>query len=597
MSKAAVVITGLEGGPGAEVKGKPGTPIPSGSTKVPTHTLSRPSSTGSDEHKPNVVTTSAATAVGVGNTAGGVGSGPGGGRLTFFKEGKFLLELSHRAEMGAPAGWVPVKSKTYWPPPSSTTTTTTQHPLRHDTPTSQSDDCSSLNSSPWTNEHIRKQSVPGRNKTFVLQQVSFYLCSSPQSSHIRRRIRRRRNPFLNIAEPFVSEKSSENSKVSYYRKIKLECFKKSNEEKKQRLEKWILLFGVKCGIKLETDTSVKSLFEKPAVSAEIVDPTFVSPRKRYLRQMESDQENMHRKKLHSGANSVPHNTGERASSSSTSTLPHNQSNRSAINSQTSSVYSIESILNHGSASRKNDSFLRTLLKPEPKPNNANYRSSSIKERERVNDIQVTPVKMERQERAERGIVDGLDQLGTGHTDNTDTLIDLNRLPAERFDLRPGPMTSLYRLSPYLDPRYMMLQSLAPSLVPTVSPQHTEVAQAFAAAAAAAAGLTTYPLGHLHPSFSATQYPSFLSGGYTPPTSIASQLLRSQPHSSRSSPHPIPHSPSPKPQVPSTPVSPHMSRGASPRGAPSPWQPPPPSLHSLSPHRPLTSPLPSPPPQG
>lgn len=515
---------------------------------------------------------------------------------------------------------------------------------------SVSDDCSSLNSSPWTNEHIRKQSVPGRNKSFVLQSVSFYFCSSAESVDARKRVRHRRNPFICIAgEPIPSEKVCENShQVSLTRrKIKYECVGKSNEERKDRLEKWILLFGMKCGVKLETGTSIKVLYEKPPPSlptpptttatvnvTEIVDPNFVSPRKRYLRQMESDQDNIHRKKLHSGANSVPHNSGERASSSSTSTLPHPQSNRSAINSHTSaSVYSIESILNHGSVSRKNDSFLRTLLKPEPK-STTNYRSSPlVKERDRMNDVQITPVKVERHERSEsRGVTDGLDQQqsqqrppsqpqqhgggssgsGGGHTDKTDSLIDLNRLPTDRYDFtRPGPMAGLYTL-PYLDPRYMMLQSLAPTLVPSVSSQQTEVAQAFAtaaaaAAAAAAAGLSTYPLGHLHQSLTSAQYPHFLPGGYTPPTSIASQLLRPQPHSSRSSPHPIAHSPSPKPQqqVPSTPVSPHLSsRGASPRGAPSPWQPhhpppppPPSSLHSLSPHRPLTSPLPSPPPQG
>lgn len=89
-------------------------------------------------------------------------------------EGKFLLELSHRTDMGAPAGWVPVKSKTYWPPPSSTTTTTTQHPLRHDTPTSQSGMCFRVVLKMWTPEIYISNDFP---LSFAFSSL-FLLCFS-----------------------------------------------------------------------------------------------------------------------------------------------------------------------------------------------------------------------------------------------------------------------------------------------------------------------------------------------------------------------------------------------------------------------------------
>merc|ERR1719509_112434 len=43
-----------------------------------------------------------------------------GGRLKFFKEGRVLLELTHRLE-GDKVHWVPTTNKVYWPPPASHT--------------------------------------------------------------------------------------------------------------------------------------------------------------------------------------------------------------------------------------------------------------------------------------------------------------------------------------------------------------------------------------------------------------------------------------------------------------------------------------------
>lgn len=49
----------------------------------------------------------------------GLPGGTPGGRLKFFKDGKFILELSHRRD-GERTTWFPVPKKTFWPPASTT---------------------------------------------------------------------------------------------------------------------------------------------------------------------------------------------------------------------------------------------------------------------------------------------------------------------------------------------------------------------------------------------------------------------------------------------------------------------------------------------
>lgn len=474
-----------------------------------------------------------------------------------------------------------------------------------------SDDCSSLNSSPWTNDHIRKQPLPrpARGPSNPVLGTPFWFCCPPKARTLRRRVTggwRRRNPLF---QPPLKEFEAkiEGSKIELEDK---KCVKKEKVEGESargkgtaRVEKWVRVLWMKAGVRVEANTTLHSLFEQRSGSSsggggagEAVDPTFVSPRKRYLRQMETDQDVpsvLHRKKLHAAG--LPQGPGDRgagppqvssssatSSSSSSSALSVSAPHRSAMNAFPPSVYSIESILNHEGAgasagagtgaSRRGDSFLRTLLKPEAKP-------SPARPRERPPDPPPpTSVKAERE------------QVGS---ERGDSLLDLNRPTSDRYDLsRYGPVAGLYQLAPYVDPRYMMLHTLAPGLVAPSNPQSSEMGHvlAAAAAAAAAAGLGPYPLGPLPPPLPGAQY-------YYPPTSVAAQLLRPPASSSRSSPHP-PASPSPKTHYPPpTPVSPHLSRGASPRGRASPWQPNPPPAHPLSPHPSLASPLPSPPPQG
>lgn len=54
------------------------------------------------------------------NQSSSLKSGGGGGRLKFFKEGRVLLELTHRVD-GDKVHWVPTTNKVYWPPPASHT--------------------------------------------------------------------------------------------------------------------------------------------------------------------------------------------------------------------------------------------------------------------------------------------------------------------------------------------------------------------------------------------------------------------------------------------------------------------------------------------
>lgn len=51
------------------------------------------------------------------------------------KDGKFILELSHRRD-GEKMSWIPVPKKTYWPPPVSTPTVSNS--LRQESTTSLS---------------------------------------------------------------------------------------------------------------------------------------------------------------------------------------------------------------------------------------------------------------------------------------------------------------------------------------------------------------------------------------------------------------------------------------------------------------------------
>ncbi|XP_045777056.1 serine/arginine repetitive matrix protein 1-like [Maniola jurtina] len=119
-----------------------------------------------------------------------------GGRLKFFKDGKFILELVRgSAREGERAGWVSVPRKTFWPPAAAPPTP--PHAAPPCASLSLSDDNSSLHSSPSAShrDHAWKQPAPRRN---LAAQLQLYYCrpGALTAAHIRQAARRkRRRPF------------------------------------------------------------------------------------------------------------------------------------------------------------------------------------------------------------------------------------------------------------------------------------------------------------------------------------------------------------------------------------------------------------------
>ncbi|CAH0756533.1 unnamed protein product [Diatraea saccharalis] len=100
-----------------------------------------------------------------------------GGRLKFFKDGKFILELVRGCvREGERAGWVSVPRKTFWPPAAAPPTPPTALPPAS---LSVSDDNSSVQSSPWQRDHCWKQATPRRN---VSKELTMYYCR-PSTLH------------------------------------------------------------------------------------------------------------------------------------------------------------------------------------------------------------------------------------------------------------------------------------------------------------------------------------------------------------------------------------------------------------------------------
>ncbi|XP_032521210.2 protein hairless [Danaus plexippus] len=119
-----------------------------------------------------------------------------GGRLKFFKDGKFILELVRgSAREGERAGWVSVPRKTFWPPAAAPPTP--PHAAPPCASLSLSDDNSSLHSSPCTShrDHCWKQPTPRRN---LSKELAMYYCrpATLHTAHIATAARlKRRRPF------------------------------------------------------------------------------------------------------------------------------------------------------------------------------------------------------------------------------------------------------------------------------------------------------------------------------------------------------------------------------------------------------------------
>ncbi|CAH1099623.1 unnamed protein product [Psylliodes chrysocephalus] len=118
-----------------------------------------------------------------------------GGRLKFFKDGKFILELE-RAREGERVSWVSVPRKTFWPP-QGTASSTPAYRQESSTSLSVSDDNSSIQSSPWQRDHSWKQTSPSRN---ISKELRFYFWRPLKKRHSNKRSNKRRTPYSTAIE-------------------------------------------------------------------------------------------------------------------------------------------------------------------------------------------------------------------------------------------------------------------------------------------------------------------------------------------------------------------------------------------------------------
>ncbi|KAL0269655.1 UNVERIFIED_CONTAM: hypothetical protein PYX00_007310 [Menopon gallinae] len=191
-----------------------------------------------------------------------------GGRLKFFKDGKFILELSHRRD-GEKMSWIPVPKKTYWSQPVASTVTSSVK-QESTTSLSVSDDNSSAQLSPWQRDHCWKQTSPRKATS---HEMTFLMIPLPRAFHIRKTNsltikRKRRRPF-ELIEKVINSKTLTNLN-GFQRPVKVK----------------------RCAIKNgELNSLVDRLWEclRSSESAQMTQkhsPSMVSPRKRILREFE-----------------------------------------------------------------------------------------------------------------------------------------------------------------------------------------------------------------------------------------------------------------------------------------------------------------------
>ncbi|RZB40179.1 uncharacterized protein BDFB_007010, partial [Asbolus verrucosus] len=174
-----------------------------------------------------------------------------GGRLKFFKDGKFILELE-RAREGERVSWVSVPRKTFWPPQGTAASTPT---YRQESSTSLSDDNSSIQSSPWQRDHSWKQPSPRRNQS---KEMAFFFWR-PKHKRSGRRSRRHRRPYSAPAD-------------------EVSCSERTPKDSACRSR----------GARPSLLAVVQALLDRTAGAAARAD-VVVSPRKRFLREMEKDK--------------------------------------------------------------------------------------------------------------------------------------------------------------------------------------------------------------------------------------------------------------------------------------------------------------------
>lgn len=267
-----------------------------------------------------------------------------GGRLKFFKDGKFILELE-RAREGERVSWVSVPRKTFWPPQSTPTSTPTYR-QESSTSLSVSDDNSSIQSSPWQRDHSWKQTTPQRN---LSKPLCFYY----------RRTRRTMTPSSSSSSPSPALNLNSHRKCHYRRPyydiyVKLEstdCSSTLNVKTAENVGTTEGKLNAKCEPRSRGKfrsmgllAIVQSLVERIGVNANVSSAVvngivslgairtpprqdvIVSPRKRFLREMDRDNKV-----------TLDDNCQKRSRSKQTTTLSGNNNTTSSTPSSSSSL--------------------------------------------------------------------------------------------------------------------------------------------------------------------------------------------------------------------------------------------------------------------
>ncbi|KAF4526268.1 hypothetical protein B566_EDAN010978 [Ephemera danica] len=202
----------------------------------------------------------------------------GGGRLKFFKDGKLIIELSHRKE-GERTSWIQVPKKTFWPPAGGGGALLSAAPVagtsrqESSASLSVSDDNSSVQSSPWQRDHCWKQQTPrkdlGRELTFVMKPSLRMRCARHSARPAVQKKRRR--PIDPIEIVWEDMENLPNSPKLRTRNIR-HCEGKLNST----IER---LFNL--AIEASSNCS-----RQVVQSCTKIDPNIISPRKRILREFE-----------------------------------------------------------------------------------------------------------------------------------------------------------------------------------------------------------------------------------------------------------------------------------------------------------------------
>uniref|UniRef100_A0A6A7FX95 Protein hairless-like n=1 Tax=Hirondellea gigas TaxID=1518452 RepID=A0A6A7FX95_9CRUS len=311
------------------------------------------------------------------------------GRLVIFQQGQCILELSHRSSGVSSSssngggssegeGWVLVRSKTYYPPQSSCpaghTISGASAPLHYSSCAGTSiatlpvqHGWSSSKGGAWR----RKQTLPHRASASI-SELSFTMSSTGAIRLLRRNslTSGRRDPFYRFY-PYtslarVSSHVKKEASESWWPRPRLQkreagSFGMADERlsQKQRLERRMLTLAERCGGRIDVNLKIGQLFDR--FSLKSPSPSnFVSPRKRYLKQLDGGHEMHSRKKVSSSSSS------NSDSSKSINVGKNLCSSKVGLNTITNpgAPHSIDSILN--SEKKNTESYLKTLLKPDTK---------------------------------------------------------------------------------------------------------------------------------------------------------------------------------------------------------------------------------------